>query len=223
VALAGAARDEFWAVESNRVGRLRPLVAASIGPYGAMLADGSEYKGRYAATDRTLEDFHRPRLAVLATCGADLLACETIPCLREAEVLARLLEEFPELSAWIGFSCKDESHNCEGEDMAVCVAQLAEYPQMAAVGVNCSRPELMTPLLRRMRGHTDKPLLVYPNSGECYNPESKQWSGAMGTTRLGHRAREWYAEGARLIGGCCRTTPEDIRGVRSCAQPGHLN
>jgi homocysteine S-methyltransferase len=219
VALAGAARDEFWGVEANRVGRRRPLVAASVGPYGAMLADGSEYRGHYAATDRTLEDFHRPRLAVLAACGADLLACETIPCLREAKVLARLLMEFPELSAWISFSCQDESHNCEGEDMAACVAQLGEYPQIAAVGVNCSRPELMTPLLRQMRGHTDKPLLVYPNSGERYDAKTKHWSGSVGTARFGHQAREWYAEGARLIGGCCRTTPEDIRGVRSCAEP----
>jgi homocysteine S-methyltransferase len=186
-----------------------------------MLADGSEYRGHYAATDRALEDFHRPRLAVLATCGADLLACETIPCLREAMVLARLLQEFPALSAWISFSCMDRSHNCEGEDMRVCVAQLREYPQITAVGVNCSRPELMTPLLRRMRGHTDKPLLVYPNSGERYDAKSKQWSGDAGIARFSHQAREWYAEGARLIGGCCRTTPEDIRGVRSCAEPQH--
>ena len=219
VALAVAARDEFWNVESNRIGRPRPLVAASVGPYGALLADGSEYRGRYAVSDRALEDFHGPRLAVLAACGADLLACETIPCLREATVLARLLEQFPALCAWISFSCLDESHNCEGEDMADCAAQLRSYPQIAAVGVNCGRPQLMTSLLRRMRGHTDKPLLVYPNSGECYDPASKQWSGTPGTTRFGHQAREWYAEGARLIGGCCRTTPEDIRGVRSCAEP----
>ena len=95
VSLALGAREEFWSVESNRNGRLRPLVAASIGPYGAMLADGSEYSGRYALDDAGLADFHRPRLAVLAQAGADLLACETIPCLREAQVLARLLEEFP--------------------------------------------------------------------------------------------------------------------------------
>jgi homocysteine S-methyltransferase len=221
VALAVAARDEFWAVESNRVDRLRPLVAASIGPYGALLADGSEYRGHYSATDRILEDFHRPRLAVLASCGADLMACETIPCLREARILARLLAEFPELSAWISFSCQDESHNCEGEDMGACAAQLSASSQITAVGVNCSRPELMTPLLRRMRGHTDKPLLVYPNSGERYDAKSKQWSGAAGTTGFGHQAREWYAEGARLIGGCCRTTPEDIRGVKSCIEPDH--
>jgi homocysteine S-methyltransferase len=218
VHLARAARDEFWAVEPNRIGRDRPLVAASVGPYGAMLADGSEYRGHYAATDHELEDFHRPRLAVLADCGADLLACETIPCLREAKVLACLLAQFPRISAWISFSCQDQSHNCEGEDIADCIAQLAAYPQIAAVGVNCSRPEFITPLLRQMRCKTRKPLLVYPNSGEHYDAQSKQWDGSATTLTFGHQAREWYAEGARLIGGCCRTTPEDISGVRSCLE-----
>src|SRR5580704_10543986 len=117
VALAVAARDEFWAVESNRAGRLRPLVAASVGPYGAMLADGSEYRGHYAVDDAALAEFHRPRLRVLADAGADLLACETIPSLREAKVLARLLRELPTQCAWISFSCKDGAHNCEGEEI----------------------------------------------------------------------------------------------------------
>src|SRR3984893_16556349 len=117
VGLALCARDEFWAVEANRAGRLRPLVAASIGPYGAMLADGSEYRGNYTLDDIALAEFHRPRFEVLAGSGADLLAFETIPCLREALILARLLEEFPAMSAWISFSCQDGSRNCEGEDI----------------------------------------------------------------------------------------------------------
>jgi homocysteine S-methyltransferase len=221
VALAVAAREDFWAVESNRVGRLRPLIAASLGPYGAMLADGSEYRGHYRVDDRALEAFHRPRLEVLANSGADLLACETIPCLREARVLAGLLRDFPAVSAWMSFSCKDGEHNCEGENIGACVAQLQEYPQITAVGVNCSRPEFMTSLLRQMRHRTDKPLLAYPNSGECYDASSKRWSGSAETLRFGEQARAWYAEGARLIGGCCRTTPHDIHGVKLCASPEH--
>ena len=112
VALGVAARDEFWAIEANRTGRLRPLVAASIGPYGAMLADGSEYRGHYTLDDMALADFHRPRLRVLAGAGADLLAFETIPSSREARVLAGLLREFPDLCAWLSFSCKDGERNC---------------------------------------------------------------------------------------------------------------
>jgi homocysteine S-methyltransferase len=221
VSLAIAARDDFWCVEANRTDRLRPLVAASVGPYGAMLADGSEYRGRYALDDTALADFHRPRLGVLAHAGADLLACETIPCLREARVLANLLQEFPDTCAWISFSCKDGAHNCEGEDIGECAAELQRYPQIAAVGVNCTPPQYLTSLLRRMHDGTDKPLVAYPNSGECYDASSKQWSGGTGTVELGAQARQWYAQGAQLIGGCCRTGPADIRHMKQCMQPDH--
>jgi homocysteine S-methyltransferase len=221
VILALAARDEFWAIEANRSGRLRPLVAASIGPYGAMLADGSEYRGHYALDDIALADFHRPRLRLLAHAGADLLACETIPCLREARVLASLLQDFPDVCAWISFSCKDGEHDCEGEDIGMCAAELQGLPQIVAVGVNCTPPQYVASLLRRMHAETDKPLLVYPNSGECYDASSKQWSGDPGARRFGEQARVWYSEGARLIGGCCRTGPEQIRSVKQCVHPEH--
>ena len=202
-----AARDEFWAIEANRTGRLRPLVAASIGPYGAMLADGSEYRGHYSLDDMALADFHRPRLRALAGAGADLLACETIPCSREARVLAGLLREFPNVCAWLSFSCKDGERNCEGEDIGECAASLDGHPQIVATGVNCTPPQYVEPLLRRMRAATDKPLVAYPNSGESYDAASKQWSGNPNALEFGEQARRWYAAGARLIGGCCRTGP----------------
>jgi homocysteine S-methyltransferase len=221
VALAAAAREEFWAVDSNRAGRLRPLVAASIGPYGAMLADGSEYRGHYALDDAALAEFHRPRLRVLADAGADLLACETIPSLREALVLASLLREFPNACAWISFSCKDGEHTSEGDRIGECAAQLRRFSQIVAVGVNCTPPQYITPLLRRMHDETDKPLAAYPNSGEVYAASSKQWSGDSGTFAFGEQARHWHAEGARLIGGCCRTGPDDIRSLTRCVHPEH--
>lgn len=217
VSLALGAREEFWSVEANRNGRLRPLVAASIGPYGAMLADGSEYSGRYALDDAALADFHRPRLAVLAQAGADLLACETIPCLREALVLARLLEEFPGTCAWMSFSCKDGTLNCAGEDMGACAAALRRYPQIVAVGVNCTAPQYITPLLRRMRETAGKPLVIYPNSGEGFDASLKEWNGAP-SMRPADQAVHWQHEGARLIGGCCRTAPSDIQAVRQCVR-----
>jgi homocysteine S-methyltransferase len=219
VALATAARDAMCVTAHKNADQPRPLVAASIGPYGAMLADGSEYRGHYGLDDTALADFHRPRLRVLADAGADLLACETIPSLREAKVLAGLLQEFPAACAWLSFSCQDGQHNCEGEDIAACVAALRDYPQIVAVGVNCTPPQYITSLLRQMRDATDKPLLVYPNSGECYDASSKRWSGDAGAIEFGEQAREWYTEGARLIGGCCRTGPEDIRSVKRCVHP----
>ncbi len=213
VALAAAARELFWSEPSNRANRLRPLVAASVGPYGAMLADGSEYRGRYAASDRELADFHGPRLEALAHSGADLLACETLPCLREALVLARLLGEFPALSAWMSFSCRDGAHNCEGEDIAECAAALDGFGQIAAIGINCTAPRYVGELLRRIAKRTGKPLLAYPNSGQAYDPGTKRWSGAEPEAPLALGARDWYEAGARLIGGCCRTTPTDIRAL----------
>ena len=219
VSLAAAARATFWSQSANRIDRLEPLIAASVGPYGAMLADGSEYRGRYAIGDGELADFHYPRLAVLARSGADLIACETLPCLREALVLARLLAEFPPLTAWISFSCKDGGHDCEGEDIGRCAAALHGEQQIVAIGVNCTPPQYIVPLLRRMRDQTDKPLLAYPNSGEHYEASSKQWSGSGTAADFGEQARAWYAEGARLIGGCCRTVPADIRSVKQCVHP----
>jgi homocysteine S-methyltransferase len=219
VALAVAARDEFWAVEAKRAGRLRPLVAASVGPYGAMLADGSEYRGHYSLDDVALAEFHRPRLRVLANAGADVLACETIPSLREAQVLASLLREFPHACAWMSFSCKDGEHTSEGDPIGECAAELHRHPQIVAVGVNCTPPQYIAPLLRGMRAETDKPLVAYPNSGEFYEASSGQWRGDSGTLKFGEQACHWHAEGARLIGGCCRTGPDDIRSVRQCLHP----
>jgi homocysteine S-methyltransferase len=215
VALASGARDEFWAIASNRAGRTRPLIAASIGPFGAMRADGSEYRGNYGVSEAALRDFHRPRLAVLADCGADLLACETIPALREAEALAAVLEEFPATSAWISFACRDGAHTCEGQRIADCARRLAGCTQIVALGVNCTAPEHVAALLREMRRETGKPLAAYPNSGEHYEHREKRWSGAAPVRGLAESAAEWQAAGARLLGGCCRTTPDDIRALHA--------
>jgi homocysteine S-methyltransferase len=213
VAIAADARDEFWADPSNRESRRRPWVAASVGPYGAMLADGSEYRGGYLASDAELARFHRPRLEILASSGADLIACETLPCLREAMVLARLLQEFPAVSAWISFSCIDGSRNSQGEPISECAAALRGHDQIAALGVNCTAPAYVTELLERMHGQADKPLLAYPNSGEAYDALEKRWVGHAQCRRISDAVGDWYRAGARLIGGCCRSTPADIRGI----------
>ena len=217
VRLAVEARDAFWSEPANRVGRIRPLVAASVGPFGAMLADGSEYKGHYGLSEEQLMDFHRPRLQVLLQTGADLLACETIPCLAEARALARLLAEFPGASAWISFSCRDGLHNSQGERLSDCVAALDACAQVLAVGVNCTAPQYIDSLVEQAQAHTQKPVLVYPNSGEHYDATHKQWHGNPSASHFAEQARGWHARGARLIGGCCRTSPEDIAAVNRWA------
>jgi homocysteine S-methyltransferase len=211
VSLAREARAEFCADVRSGVS-LRPLIAASVGPYGAMRADGSEYRGDYGLSDRQLAEFHRPRLEVLARSGADVIAFETLPCLQEALVLAELLEEHPDMTAWLCFSCRDGAHNSQGEDIGRCAEALRDCSQITAVGVNCTAPEHLPELLGRMRERTAQPLVAYPNSGQRYDPEAKRWLGraAHGSTM---QAGRWIAAGARLVGGCCRTTPEDIRAL----------
>lgn len=198
---------------------LVPLVAASVGPYGAFLADGSEYRGDYGLTVEALMDFHRPRLAVLAESGADLLACETIPSLAEGEALVRLLAEFPQSVAWLSFSCADEAHVCHGEAFADCVALANQSEQVVAIGVNCTPPRLVEPLLRVGAQVTHKPLLAYPNSGERWDAATHCWLPGTGVTEFGGPAQLWYAAGARLIGGCCRTTPADICMIAAALHP----
>lgn len=219
VRLALEARDEFWRDPANQVGRPRPFVAASVGPYGAFLADGSEYRGDYGLTEEELIDFHRPRLAALVAAGAEMLACETIPCLVEAQALARLLEEFPGVMAWFSFSAKDEAHISHGERLADCAALLDGHPQIAAIGVNCTPPRYIPDLLRAAGKATGKPLLTYPNSGETYHAGDNSWSGVAECEAFGLQARTWHDAGARLIGGCCRTTPAFIAEVTAWARP----
>ncbi|MEW6285084.1 MAG: homocysteine S-methyltransferase [Chloroflexota bacterium] len=219
VKLAVEARDEFWADEKNRAGRAKPFVAASIGPYGAYLADGSEYRGDYGLTEEQLIEFHRPRMKALIEAGAELLACETIPSPLEARALVKLLGEFPGVSAWISFSCKDEAHVCEGERLEVCIRQVEVSPQVAAVGVNCTSPRFIPALIREAKKATAKPILVYPNSGETYDASKNDWDGHPVYASFGEEAKVWYETGARLIGGCCRTSPEDIQVIAGWARP----
>ncbi|MBK6794294.1 MAG: homocysteine S-methyltransferase [Anaerolineales bacterium] len=217
VKLAQEARDEFWAKAENRVNRARPLVAGSVGPYGAFLADGSEYRGDYNLTEDELIAFHRPRIEALIASGADLLACETIPCGIEARALIRLLTEFPGTFAWFTFTAKDGEHISNGERIADIAAFLDKQPQAAAIGINCSSPLHIPSLVREIKQNTSKPIIVYPNSGEYYSAVTNTWHGETSCDKFGSQSKEWYENGATLIGGCCRTTPGHIREVRNWA------
>lgn len=214
VQLAQSARDEFWSDERNRKNRAYPIIAGSVGPYGAFLADGSEYRGDYNLTEKELIEFHRPRFEALAASGADLLACETIPCLIEARALVHLLRESPNTSAWFTFTARDGEHISNGERIAECAAFLDQYPQVAAIGINCSSPLHIPSLIREIKKKTDKPIIVYPNSGEIYDPLTNTWHGETSCEAFGEQSKVWYENGARLIGGCCRTTPDHIKEAR---------
>ncbi|MEZ0071956.1 homocysteine S-methyltransferase [Planotetraspora sp. GP83] len=185
------------------------LVAASVGPYGAYLANGAEYTGDYDLDEDGLVDWHRDRFELLASAGADLLACETIPSLDEARALATLLRETPSARAWVTFSCRDGEHVSDGTPFKECAAVFADLPQVIAVGVNCTAPTFVPGLIGN--GAT----IVYPNSGETWDAANQRWLGLTDPVEYGEAAARWRAMGAEHIGGCCRTTPDHIREIRS--------
>lgn len=213
VSLAKEAVEAFWEIQSNRSGRRKPLVAASIGPYGAYLADGSEYTGAYGLPRADLKAFHAERWHLLATQDADLFACETIPSFTELQAFGDLLQETPHIQAWFCFSCKDDKHISDGTPLAECASFLEGIEQAVAVGVNCTAPQYIPSLISQIEAVSNKPIIVYPNSGEHYHPETKSWSGTRHPEEYGTAAKEWRKCGAALIGGCCRTTPAHIQAI----------
>lgn len=214
VQIALEVRDAFWAEGSYPPGRLRPLVAASVGPYGAYLANGAEFTGDYDLDEKGLVEFHRRRWQILARSGADLLACETIPSFAEARALAELLSETDDALAWFSFSCRNGLDISDGTPIGRCVEMLAPMPRVVAVGVNCTAPRYILSLVKEIRALTEKPIVVYPNSGEIYDANRKSWSGTVEPGELAAASGGWYESGARLLGGCCRTRPEHIRRLR---------
>ncbi|WP_313683326.1 homocysteine S-methyltransferase [Pantoea sp.] len=214
--LAKRARDDYRAASGSSAPL---LVAGSVGPYGAFLANGAEYRGDYALPEDEMKAFHRPRIAALLEAGVDLLACETLPSFAEAEALVSLLAEFPDSSAWFSFTLRDAQHISDGTPLSKVAALLNAAPQVVALGINCVALESVTPALRSLQALCDKPLLVYPNSGEQYDASSKTWHSAPSGCTLHDKFPEWQQAGARLIGGCCRTTPQDIAAIAACCQP----
>ncbi|MCL1571043.1 homocysteine S-methyltransferase [Xanthomonas nasturtii] len=209
VALALQARADHLQAQPQAA----PLwVAGSVGPYGAYLADGSEYRGDYVLPVEQLMDFHRPRIAALAEAGVDLLACETLPSASEIVALRQLLEEeFPQLHAWFSFTLRDAAHLSDGTPLAQVVPALDACAQVVAVGINCIALDQVTAALHSLSALTALPMVVYPNSGEHYDATDKRWHAGHGAAlTLADQHAQWLAAGARLIGGCCRTTPRDI-------------
>jgi len=214
VTLATQARASFLAGNGDH-NRSRPLVAASIGPYGAYLADGSEYDGCYGLSRSQLRDFHQPRWALLVESEADFMACETIPSLIEVEAVVELLKQDQELRAWVSLSCGDPQTLCDGTPLRECAALLAECDQVLAVGANCLRPEWVLPIVRSLkRWIPAQEIVVYPNSGETYQAETRSWCGDPEIADFGQQALTWRDAGARIIGGCCRTGPAHIAALR---------
>ncbi|KAJ4767319.1 Homocysteine S-methyltransferase family protein [Rhynchospora pubera] len=220
VKLAIEARDNFWThLQKNpKDGYNRALVAASIGSYGAYLADGSEYSGGYGPDIELdkLKDFHRRRLQVLASAEPDLLAFEAIPNKLEAQAIVELLnEEKVNIPSWICFSSVDGKHTPSGHSFKECLEILNCCERVPAIGVNCTSPHFIDKLIHELRKFTKKAIVVYPNSGEIWDGRAKKWmpSECFGDGNFEALALKWHESGANLIGGCCRTTPNTIQAI----------
>ena len=211
VSVARQVRDQL----TDELGR-ELLVAASVGPYGAYLADGSEYRGRYGVTAAELRDFHAPRLELLAEAGPDLLAVETIPDSDEAEVLVPLLVDLG-VPAWFSYALTGATTRA-GQPLEDAYAVVAGCDPLVAVGVNCSAPRDVGPALATAAAVTGKPGVAYPNLGERWDNASHSWVGD-GEFDV-DRAPGWVATGARLVGGCCRVGPGRIAELRAALASG---
>ena len=210
VQVAEEARARFMLLYPDQA---TPLIAGSIGPYGAYLANGSEYRGDYEVSNQSLADFHAPRIRLLDGSAADMLACETIPSFQEAEVLSDLLRNCNK-PAWISFSCKDDQHISDGTPIEKCAVLFAQHPTVFAIGVNCSSPEYISGLIRSIKANAgEKKIVVYPNSGAVYDPETKTWSALSESSSCERLVREWMDLGADIIGGCCGIGPEQINAM----------
>ncbi len=214
VRLAVDARDAFWSEPRNRKDRHRPLVASSLGPYGAMLADGSEYRGDYDVSASDLRTFHEARWRAVSGHGADLTAWETVPSEAEALVLADLLRARPQEAAWISLSCRDERSICDGTPLRDVAARLDSVANLVAVGINCTHQAFVGPLIREARAVCTKPIFVYPNAGGRFDAENKRWATDVEAIDWSAAVRKWCALGATGVGGCCRVGPADIRVIR---------
>ena len=207
VDLARSARDQLAGD-----GRAR-WVAASVGPYGAALADGSEYRGRYGRGVRELAAWHRPRLEVLAGAGPDVLALETVPDIDEAEALLAGVAGLP-IPVWLSYTIAGQRTRA-GQPLAEAFAVAAGVPEVVAVGVNCCAPSDVPAAIAVAREVTGKPVIVYPNSGEAWDARRRAWTGPSRYSAA--QPRQWMAAGARIAGGCCRVRPADIAVIAEAA------
>lgn len=199
----------------------KPLIAASIGPYGGFLADGSEYTGDYGVSDETLRKFHKPQISLLDDTKADFFACETLPSFQETKVLATLLKTTKK-PAWVSFSCRDGQHLNDGTHIGKCATLLASHPTVFAIGVNCTPPKYISGLIKTIKEEGwAKKIVMYPNSGEVYHAKSKAWRGVSDPQIFVEMAKEWIDLGADIIGGCCRIGPEHIKNMNEFISGSH--
>ncbi|KRL90590.1 homocysteine S-methyltransferase [Lactobacillus kalixensis] len=214
VKIAKKARDDY----ETKTGK-HNYVAATIGSYGAYLADGSEYSGDFELTKKAYLDFHLPRLQLVLEEEPDLIALETQPKISEpVAVLDWLQENHPDIPVYVSFTLKDATHLSDGTTIKEAVQELKKYDQVISVGINCIKPDLVNDSLSEFHRFTNLPLVVYPNLGATYDPKIKQWVEFKEKFDFEELTNEWFNHGARLIGGCCTTGPKEISEIHEAIE-----
>ncbi|OQR13509.1 homocysteine S-methyltransferase [Ligilactobacillus salivarius] len=209
VKIAQKARDDY----ENRTGK-HNYIAGTIGPYGAYLANGSEYRGDYELSVEEYQQFHLPRIEELVNAEVDILAIETQPKLDEVLAILELLKEkYPQQKVYVSYTLSDDDTISDGTPLPRAIHALEDYSQVIAVGINCVKLELVEPALKNMKEITDKHLIVYPNSSAVYDPKSKTWFQPKTSATFEELIPNWYEARARIIGGCCTTGPKEIKAV----------
>lgn len=206
------ARDEWWN-EEEHPDRAYPLCLGSVGPYGACLADGSEYRGNYGISSEELKDFHETQIRLVHEGGADVILCETVPSLEEALVQSEICEE-KGLEYWISFSCQDGHRTCEGQEIGDCAEALMDRPHLQMIGVNCTMPQYVESLIREMVEKGDRPIAAYPNNGSVYDPVTKTWRAPESWQGFYSYALSYYRAGAAAVGGCCTMLAPEVTAAR---------
>jgi homocysteine S-methyltransferase len=218
VALASHARREYAQTEIQARCKPRPIwIAGSLGAYGAALHNGAEFHGNYNIAHADLVSFHAERIDAMRHTDADFLAFETIPSIAEAEAILEALARFPYLAAYISFTCRDDGHTGHGEPIEACPRLLDSARNIIAIGINCTAPRYILPLIRKIRAFSTKRIAVYPNSGETWIAETRSWAGSSDPESFSASSAVWRDAGADWIGGCCRTGPEHIRAIARAA------
>lgn len=205
VELAKQARDDF-----NPAG----LVAGCVGPYGAYLANGAEYTGAYDLSFAEYQKFHQEKIKTLINAGSDLISVDTMPNFAEIKSVVKIINDLPnKIPYWISLSVKDENTLSDGTPLRDVIIWLGKQSGISGIGVNCTKIENITPIVSLMHHLTDLPIVVYPNPGDIYDPQTKTWTSVPHTDTFEQEVPRWLAEGANIIGGCCRTIPQDIEQI----------
>jgi len=198
------------AIEETKIKR-KVKIVGSYGPFGASLSDGSEYTGKYKTSDEIIMSYHIDNMNIIKELGIDIILYETIPCLREIEILSKVVEEYKK-EVWISFTCNKDLEFRDGTSIMKACKIISSIENISTIGINCFSPLLAEKAIKKLKKNSNKKILIYPNSGEIYNNKDKNWYGEKYFDNS--MIKKWLALSPDIIGGCCRVGFEDIQNMR---------